>query len=117
MIFDFDNFSVLVEMICEETATAYELPEILSVFRCFFEVYEKERGAVHPFVGEAKIRDMIQKMPYVETDPGADPMYIEPETYPALIRAYFSTKYRNCNYHIFHFFSGRIRSIKLYEIM
>lgn len=117
MTFDFDNFSVLVEKVFEESETVYELSEILFVFRSFFEVYEKQRGTVHPLVGEAKIRDMIQKMPYIETAPFDQQEDIDPGTYPSLIRAYFDTKYKNCNYHIFHFFSGRIREMKYYEIM
>ena len=40
---------------------------------------------------------------------------IEPDAYPLLIQLHFKTSYRRCDYNINHFFSGRIRELRLYE--
>lgn len=41
---------------------------------------------------------------------------IFPSVYPYIIQLHFKTKYRNCDYNINHFFSGRIRELRCYEL-
>ena len=42
-------------------------------------------------------------------------MDIDPDCYEDMIDRHFRTRYRNCDYNINHFFSGRIRELRFYE--
>ena len=42
-------------------------------------------------------------------------MDIDPDCYEDMIDKHFRTRYRNCDYNINHFFSGRIRVLRFYE--
>ena len=113
MTFDFEKFARITESVYP--GGAYSLESALSVFRYYFEQYERNTGKPHPPIRASQIVRICQDMPYIGRRGGqyAD---IEPETYPALIDRYFATKYRNCDRNINHFFSGRIREMKLYEL-
>ena len=94
----------------------YSLEEVLDVFRYFFQEYERNTGEIHPPIRKAQIRQIIQIMPYPDMDGlvgGAD--YLYPEDYPCLIDAYFATQFWNCDYRINHFFSGKVRSMRIFE--
>lgn len=41
----------------------------------------------------------------------------EPTDYPYLIEAYFKTSFKDCDYNICHFFSGRIRELRFFETL
>lgn len=86
------------------------------MFEYFFEAYEEETGEVHPPVRREQIQRIIQIMPYYDkTGTVAGYADIEADDYPVLIDAYFRTPFRNCNYRINHFFSGAIRTLRMYE--
>lgn len=94
----------------------YTVGDYLGVFRCFFDTYEECRGEPHPPLKAEQVRRIMLRMPFIIF---AGECYdIGPGDYTeALIPAYFNTEYRACNYRINHFFSGRVREMKFYEIM
>lgn len=98
------------------------------MFLCYFKTYEEYRGQPHPPIRAEQIDRIMQDMPYLRRP---DPEFIEfiketfnrnlgtdidPDMYPALILLHIRTKYRRCDYNINHFFSGKIRELRLYEM-
>lgn len=85
-------------------------------------------GHPHPPIRSEQIARIMQDIPFLERpspefvkwlketcnlDPASD---IEPDEYPILIQLHFKTKYRRCDYNINHFFIGKIRELRLYEL-
>lgn len=121
MYFDFQTFSrIAAKVQREEIETRrmqyghaiayYSLNDALSVFHAYFDEYEKRMGRPHPPIRATQIASIMRKMPWI-----GDDTYIEPESYRVLIWKHFQTRYRNCDYNINHFFSGRIRELRFYE--
>ena len=114
MLFDFEKFSDITASVYP--GGAYSLEDALSVFRYYFERYERYTGRPHPPIKASQIVRICQDMPYIGRECSRGRYAgIEPENYPTLIDKYFVTKYRNCDRNINHFFSGRIRELKFYE--
>ena len=114
MIFDFDTFTQLVTKVYSDGP--YTMDQVLKVFKYYFSRYEIAMGHPHPNIRMEQIRRIIEAMPYVRAeDVGAYMADIEPEDYVTLINKHFATKYRNCDYNINHFFSGRIRELRFFE--
>lgn len=92
----------------------YTANNCLGVFQYFFDTYKRYTEEDHPPLKAEQVYRIMEAMPYVDNNRGhsAD---ILPAEYPYIIDRYFETKYRKSNYRINHFFSGRIREIKLYE--
>ena len=44
------------------------------------------------------------------------PFEFEYEEYAPIIEQHFKTQYYNCDYNINHFFSGKIRALRFYEV-
>lgn len=115
MCFDFDTFSKIVTKVYKENP--YTLDEVLRVFRYYFWRYEGTLGHPHPNIRTEQIRRIIQVMPYVDReDFGGYFADITPEQYEEIIDQHFRTKYRGCDYNINHFFSGRVRELRFYEV-
>ncbi len=113
-LFDFETFRKLVER-CYEPGP-YSLEEVLTVFRYYFYRYEKEFGEPHPNIRMNQIRQIISVMPYINRDDiGGYYPDIDYEIYQFIIDRHFRTNYRNCDYNVNHFFSGRIRELRMYE--
>lgn len=116
MQFDFNRFSKIAATVYEED-NPYSLMECLGVFRCYFQTYEDFRGHPHPPIRAAQIAHIMSEMPYiVQEDRGGYEEDIDPEAYETVIRLHFKTEYRRCDYNINHFFSGRIRELRWYEM-
>ena len=114
MLFDFDRFSKIAASVYAHSP--YSLAEVLEVFRYYFEQYEAYTGAPHPPIRANQIERIIREMPYIdETDKAHSTMDIDPDCYEDMIDKHFRTQYRNCDYNINHFFSGRIRELRFYE--
>ena len=114
MLFDFDRFSKIAASVYADSP--YSLAEVLEVFRHYFEQYEAYTGAPHPPIRAVQIERIIREMPYIdETDKANSTMDIDPDCYEDMIDRHFRTQYRNCDYNINHFFSGRIRVLRFYE--
>lgn len=116
MLFDFEKFSRIASSLYQDGDGPYSLEDILMVFRCYFETYERRMGHPHPPIRATQIRRIIQEMPWARPENkgcyGGD---IDPETYLEIIQRHFETKYRSCDYNINHFFAGRTREMRWYE--
>lgn len=115
MIFDFDTFAQVTERIFVDNGP-YTLDETLFVFRAYFVQYEVHTGHAHPPIKASQIAHIIDLMPYLEAeDIGAYCADISAVCYPDIITRHFKTQYRNCDWNINHFFSGRIRWLRARE--
>ena len=113
-LFDFETFRKLVER-CYEPGP-YRLGMVIGVFQYYFACYEQRFGEPHPNIRMDQIRRIISAMPYVNRDDiGGYYPDIDYDTYPFIIDRHFRTNYRNCDYNINHFFSGKIRELRLHE--
>lgn len=113
-MFDFEKFAEITASVFP--GGQYSLKEVLYVFGCYFERYEKYMGHPHPPIKASQIVRIIQAMPYFY--PGyhvCDRAEIWPSDYPVLIDKHFQTRYRRCDYNINHFFSGQIRELRYFE--
>ena len=89
---------------------------VIGVFQYYFTCYEQRFGEPHPNIRMDQIRRIISAMPYVNRDDiGGYYPDIDYDTYPFIIDRHFRTNYRNCDYNINHFFSGKIRELRLHE--
>lgn len=114
MIYDFEKFSNITSRVFPDGA--YTLEEALTVFRYYFQRYEECTGRVHPPIKASQIVRIIRDMPYIcEEDKGMCYTDISPDAYYAMIDQHFATKYKNCDYNINHFFSGKVRELRFYE--
>ena len=112
MIFDFDKFAQITASVYP--VSPYTLEESLSVFRYYFEKYEEYTG---PPIRASQIVRICRIMPYLSAEnEGNCCEDVSPLDYPALIDQHFRTKYRNCDYNICHFFSGKIRAMRFFEV-
>lgn len=118
MIFDIDKFGKIVKEIYDENNYfTFSYEDVMSVFDDYFGFYEFYMHAVHPPIKKAQIKKIMLKMPICEDLETDDPFDLEPYDYHRMIKRYFNTVFQNCNYNINHFFSGKIRAIKYYEVL
>ena len=113
MLFDFEKFKDIAASVYP--VTPYTLEESLSVFRCYFEQYERHTGRPHPPIRASQIVRICQDMPYIDQQNKGGYEDVSPLDYHAMIDQHFATKYRRCDYNINHFFSGKIRALRFYE--
>lgn len=113
MQFDFRRFSGSAALAYKK-GNPYTLEECLEVFRLYFQTYEEYMGHPHPPIKREQISRIMLVMPaegwYIP-----DCQEIMPCEYKNIINLHFKTAYRNCDYNINHFFSGRIRELRRYE--
>ena len=108
MQFNFNRFARIVAR--GHQGWPYTIEEALGVFRYFFAKYEEFFGEPHPPIKASQIERLVKAMPYM------DDAIIEPDEYPEIIDRYFNTPFKNCDYRINHFFSGKIRGMRWYEM-
>ena len=114
MTFDFEKFADITASVYPQSV--YSLRDALSVFRYYFEQYEKHMGRPHPAIKASQIVRICQDMPYINQESkGSYYEDVSPAGYVSMIDRHFATKYRHCDYNINHFFSGRIRELRFYE--
>ena len=106
----------------EDTVNRYSLEEYIAIFEHYFSRYAEKRGEDHPPIGCENIRRIMERMPYTgapdESIGGRDMFDYTAEMYPAMIDQYFRTRFfPGCDYRIFHFMSGNVRELRLYEIL
>lgn len=111
MEFDFNTFQKAVRRIYEKSP--YTIDEVLQVFREYFKAYEEFIGRAHPRISVPQIRRIIDAMPY---NGGGGSYDISADEYPEIITQHFLTEYYDCDYNINHFFSGRIRELRMEEL-
>lgn len=114
MLFDFDRFSKIAASVYNQV-NPYSLEDCLMVFRQYFQKYEEYMGRPHPPIRASQIARIMQDMPWLSDDHGLPFGDIFQCTYKYLINLHFKTKYRHCDYNINHFFSGRIRELRMHE--
>jgi len=115
MLFDFRCFAKIAASVYNE-GNPYSLDECLEVFRLYFQTYEEYTGHPHPPIQASQIARIMQDMPWVcEDDKGSRFADFPPDGYKDIIVLHFKTKYRRCDYNINHFFSGRIRELRMHE--
>lgn len=115
MQFDFDLFTRIAATAHPE-GRQYTQEQCLEVFRCYFQTYEDYIGRPHPPIRREQIERIMGEMPCtVMEGRGGSLEPLAPEDYLDLIDLHFKTRYRNCDYNINHFFSGRIREMRLYD--
>lgn len=116
MILDFEKFKVTVQLAYRRIGKcAYSLDVVLQVFKYYFNTYEMIFGEAHPAINIVQTAQIIKKMPYLSDDSNID---ISPEEYELMIDQHFATIYNggNCDYNINHFFSGKIRKMRFFEV-
>lgn len=111
-MFDFYLFSQMVKQIYPSSGCSWPINDVLFVFKYFFSEYEYRIGRPHPPISKSNAAKIMVKMPESE-----DGIGLSPDTYIDLIDQYFTTDFPDCDYRISHFFSGRIRDNRIYEVM
>lgn len=114
MQFDFRRFARVVMNVYP--GGPYTIEETLKVFWYFFSRYEEFTGEPHPPVKSGQIKRLAKAMPYMGNDIISAVADIKPDEYPEIIDRYFNTPFKNCDYRINHFFSGKIREMRWYEM-
>lgn len=117
MKFDFDTFIKIAYQAYKELKQAsifymgFSFDECLHVFYKYFATYEEVNGTTHPHIRRDQIKQIIKAMPECED------VEFESYMYDDLIEQHFLTRYCYCDYNINHFFSGRIRLLRFYEVL
>ena len=94
----------------------WSLRKCIKVFEYYYTRYYEVIGNEHPHLSNKTISNIIMNLPYFSADEQHGTVYdFSPEQYPALIDAYFSQDFQDCNYSISHFMSGEIRMMRVYE--
>lgn len=114
MLFDFDTFKDIAKSVYPDTA--YSFGEAILVFRYFFKKYEEATGEPHPAINTNQIVWICKEMPRIKNCYGGE-IELSADEYMGLIDRYFRTPFKNCDYRINHFFSGRVREMRYYEMM
>ena len=116
MLFDFERFTISAKLAYRRCGEgAYSLEDVLHVFQYYFETYEMIFDEAHPAISIAQIARIIDRMPFIFD--GGKMIDISPDEYETIIDQHFNTRYKNCDYNINHFFSGRIREMRYYETL
>lgn len=116
MQFDFQRFARIAAR-AYPAGCEYTLEQCLDVFRCYFQTYEDYMGRPHPPTRREQIASIMMEMPCIAMEDRGDCLEpLDPEDYAYLIDLHFKTHYRHCDYNINHFFSGRIREMRLYDV-
>lgn len=119
MQFDFEHFTIGVNLAYKRCISSYSLEDALNVFRTYFEIYEAVFNQAHPRINVNQIARIIENMSFFTVSIGGDESLIElaPEDYRPMIEQHFMTNYGRCDYNINHFFSGQIRNLRYYETL
>ena len=112
---DFDLFiKIATKAYKESDHPSFALSEVLHVFSLYFETYKRTFEEDHPPLKLRQIKRIIEEMPLC-IDAEGSILELPFTCYEELIMQHFKTQYKNCDYHINHFFSGRIRAQRFYE--
>lgn len=106
----------------EDTVNRYSLEQYIAIFEHFFSRYAEKRGEDHPPIGCENIQRIMERMPYMgapdESIGGRNMFDYTADMYPAIVNQYFRTRFfPGCDYRIFHFMSGNVRELRLFEIL
>lgn len=110
-MFDDSMFLKIIYEVYPGSGCTYSIEDAISVFDTFFGKFRFYRGEEHPPLKREAYLRYLRLMPTTQSG-----LSIRPEQYPELIDKYFNLFFRNCDYHIGHFFSGKIRDYRLNEL-
>lgn len=117
MIFNFNLFTNEVKRIYSGYKQyPLELNEVLEIFKTYFERYESVMRVPHPFISQGALIKILDALPYVYDELSNSYIDLFVDDYKLIIDKHFSTRYRFCDFNIVHFFSGKIRLLRYYEI-
>lgn len=88
----------------------YCIEDVFYIFVTYFEYYSAYTKHTHPPIKTGYVIKIIDSMSI------CGDIELNPETYPLLIECYFQTAFKNCDRNICHFFSGKIRELRYYEL-
>ena len=109
----YDKFKRICEWIHNTVDTGhFSFDDCMKVFGLYFDAYQDFTGQWHPIPSYKQIAAIMEKIPFADAE---SRIPLEVEDYKALIPAYFLIDFPNCDYHISHFFSGKIREHRYYE--
>lgn len=96
----------------EELDDEEEVNDIVEIIIYYFKAYHSSFGIYHPRVKQTVMRKVVLNIHYPDSEivDGADV-----DDYKEMIDKHFETRYDNCDYHISHFFTGRITENRFYE--
>lgn len=95
--------------LAETGAPTFALSECVDVIEGFMSAFYECFGKPHPFLNAQQFQEVIVRLPTV------DSLDLEPLYYDIITPRYFEQCYAHCNYHIFHFLSGKIRLNLFYK--
>lgn len=117
MFFDFKLFESDVKRIYSGyEQCSLELNEVVLIFKYYFEKFEKVMSVPHPRVNQNALIKILNELPYVYDEKYDFYVELTLNDYIEIIDKHFATRYRFCDYNIIHFFSGRIRLLRFYEL-
>ena len=93
----------------EESNCIFTYEECSSIFEEYFKSYKKYTGKDHPPLRTSKLVEILNIVDYNGL--------FDAECYPILIQSYFSTYFPNSDRNICHFFSGRVREMRFFELL
>ncbi len=100
----------------EVGCSPYSVDDVLCVFAMYLRAYRENMKNEHPIISMEQIKRIIRVMPYLDNEAtNASREQISVSDYEKIIPRHFETKYRNCDYRLNHFFSGKIREFRFYE--
>lgn len=118
-MFDYDSFRSIVEDCYEDIpkqTRVYSIYDYLGIFRLFFECFERYQQHDHPMPSRERTLSIMKSLPFcIRPEQNGACLTFEPEDYYSMIPKYFETFFPKCNYHIYHFLSGRIRELRYME--
>lgn len=112
-----DLYNRIIERAYNEAETTYTLDECIEIISYFLNKYFEVMGHRHLPISHKHLVNIINKIDTLSSnDPFEDDMDFTgcSDYYPELIDQYFDTDL-DCDYTIYHFFSGRVRLNRMYE--
>lgn len=106
------------KIIEEGSKLSYEIDDYIEIFRYFYDGYKAYAGQAHPRIKSNYIKDVSERLPYIENDSCVGASDVDPEDNKTLIDSYFKQPWGvDINPTILHFMSGNIRALRFYETL
>lgn len=115
----FDDIFLIVDM--QDVFDTYEdypldFCDVIKVFEFYFNEYESRVGMRHPKLNLKAMHQILEVLPFIYDSNLDKEIPLLVDDYRQIIKMHFSTEYRFTDYNILHFFSGRIRLLRFYEL-
>ncbi len=107
---DYDIFKRQLKKAYSQSCCSFTINECWDILVYYFLCYEEYTKHSHPPIKTELLTDILDKMG------GNDDIEFDAECYRDMIILYFTTPFKNCDRNICHFFSGKIRELRYYEL-